>query len=325
MNSLDIVIVNWNAGQQLCDCLKSIEHARKDGFEIRSVVVVDNASSDHSVDRLGNLNLPLRIVRNRQNRGFAAACNQGVAGSTADLFLFLNPDTRLRDNSIREPIRFMAAQQNADVGTCGIQLIDGDGQANRTCARFPEAKDFFYGTFGLDRLFPRVFPSYVMREWAHDHNREVNHVMGAFFLVRSALFRKLGGFDERFFVYLEDLDFSLRAHRAGWRTYFLATAKAYHKGGGTSEQVKAKRLSYALQSRILYGFKHFGEAKGKALMLATLLIEPLTRIGFAAIMQSPKQCAETIEGFKLLTRELPTIWRRASGKQDGSCNGVIKA
>ncbi len=99
-----------------------------------------------------------------------------------------------------------------------------------------------------------------MLDWDHRQNREVDHAMGSFFLVRNILFKKLQGFDERYFVYLEDLDFSLRAKQAGFVSYYFTDAAAYHKGGGTSEQIKARRLFYSLHSRILYWYKHFNWA-----------------------------------------------------------------
>ena len=105
-----------------------------------------------------------------------------------------------------------------------------------------------------------------MREWNHEESREVDQVMGAFFLVRQKLFEEWGGFDERFFVYLEDVDFSSRARRVGWRSFYMAGVKAYHKGGGTSEQIKSTRLFYSLRSRILYSYKHFSCASATALL-----------------------------------------------------------
>ena len=93
---------------------------------------------------------------------------------------------------------------------------------------------------GLSRLSPH-FPGLFMRDWAHGDSRPVDHVMGAFTLMRRSLFDSLLGFDERFFMYLEDLDFSLRAGRAGWRSFYLAEARVYHKSGGTSEQIKGRR------------------------------------------------------------------------------------
>ena len=115
-------------------------------------------------------------------------------------------------------------------------------------------------------------------EWRHTSTRQVDHVIGAFYLVRRSLFDSLNGFDERFFVYLEDLDLSLRVHRAGWRCVYYTGAQAFHAGGGTSRQVKAARLFYALRSRLLYGFKHFSPPQAWIVLGVTLLLEPVPRL-----------------------------------------------
>jgi N-acetylglucosaminyl-diphospho-decaprenol L-rhamnosyltransferase len=138
--------------------------------------------------------------------------------------------------------------------------------------------------------------------------------MGAFFLVRRSLFEELRGFDERFFVYFEEVDFALRAHKAGWRTHYLAEAQAYHRGGGTSEQAKAARLFYSLRSRSLYGFKHFGRIPAISLMLATLFIEPLSRTVYALTKRSGKEVIETIRGYLMLWRDSPNWFRRVITK-----------
>ena len=160
---------------------------------------------------------------------------------------------------------------------------------------------------GLDIVFPGTFPGYVMTEWDHEQSASVDHVIGAFYLVRRSVFEELGGFDERYFVYLEDLDFSLRARNAGWRTYYLADAYAYHEGGGTSSQVKAARLFYSLRSRILYAFKHFGRAPAIVVLVGTMLIEPLCRLVRGLFRCSKDEITDTVKGYWMLWRNLPTI------------------
>lgn len=304
---LDIIIVNWNAGSLLQDCVRSIGEARRDGFRLGRVVIVDNGSRDGSLDGLAPAELPLKIIRNPDNRGFAAACNQGAHGVHADYLLFLNPDTCLFADSLSAPLAYMEATQNQSVGICGIQLIDENNEVSRSCARFPTPRMFFSKIFGLDRLFPGFFQSHFMDEWGHKESREVDHVIGAFFLVRRRLFEQLNGFDERFFIYLEDLDFSLRAKKSRWASHYLSDARAYHKGGGTSEQVKARRLFYSLRSRILYGYKHFTPLQATLLLVSTLCFEPLTRLTFHLLQGAFKGTGETISGYLMLYRALPGI------------------
>jgi GT2 family glycosyltransferase len=131
--------------------------------------------------------------------------------------------------------------------------------------------------------------------------------MGAFFLVRRALFERLLGFDERYFVYYEDLDFSFRALQGGWSSYFLSTARAVHRGGGCSEHVKAARLFYSLRSRILYAYKHFPSANATGVLLATLLFEPVARLGRAVIRGSVAEIVETGQGYWSFCKATPRL------------------
>ncbi len=304
MISLDIVIVNWNAGQQLRDCLGSIFATNRDGFELIRVVVVDNASSDGSANDLTDIALPLVVINNTENLGFAKACNQGAVGSRAEYLLFLNPDTRLFNRSLSRPLEFMAQKIRKNIGIVGIQLVDNTGKVSQTCARFPTPRGFFSYIFGLDLLAPYFFLSHHMSEWDHMESRQVDHVLGAFFLVRRSLHQALGGFDEHFFMYFEDLDFSCRAKQAGWSSYYLSEAQVYHRGGGSSEQVKSKRLYYSLRSRILYGYKHLSWWAATGLMLGTMLLEPFLRIG-CAMGKGRISLQETLRGYALLWMSLP--------------------
>lgn len=314
--SLAIIIVNWNSGHQLRECLESIVATDRNGFELSRVIVVDNASSDGSTDGLVDLDLPLTVLRNPENRGFAAACNQGGKGSMADYLLFLNPDTRLVADSLYKPINFMQQPENSKIGICGIQLINEQGYISRTCVYFPTPNLFFSKMLGLYRLFPKTFPTHLMDEWNHTDNRVVDHVIGAFYLMRRTIFESLGGFDERFFVYLEDLDFSCSAHKAGWSSHYLAEAQAFHKGGGTSEKIKAPRLFYSLQSRIIYGYKHFGWLAATGLMLGTLLLEPFARFALAFVRCSGKEMLETLKSYCMLWGALPKLLKATSKRGD---------
>jgi GT2 family glycosyltransferase len=144
-----------------------------------------------------------------------------------------------------------------------------------------------------------------MAEWDHAQTRQVDQVIGAFFLVRRGLFESLHGFDERFFVYFEEVDFAYRARQAGWLSVYLADAQAFHAGGGTSNQVKARRLFYSLRSRLLYAFKHFSWTGAVGVLLATLLLEPVSRTALALFRHSWAGLKETWAAYGMLWRWLP--------------------
>lgn len=311
--SLDIVIVNWNSGSQLRKCLDSVRASARDEFALSRIVVVDNASADRSASDLQYPELPLNLIRSSVNLGFAAACNRGALDSGADYLLFLNPDMILDSQSLTAAINFMESPRNSKIGVCGIQLRDKRGEILRSCSRFPKPAHFYAHMFGLNRLFPSRFRNNFMSDWDHAATTRVDVVTGAFLLVRRSIFQSLGGFDERFFVYLEDVDLLHEAKLAGWECWYFAGAHAYHKGGGCSEQARAARIFYSLRSRILYSCKHFTRAAAFAILAGTMLIEPFTRLVFAAMQHSTSAMRETLEAYAMLWRTLPVLLRGSAG------------
>lgn len=278
---VDIVIVNWNAGPLLKECFESL--AKFAYRDISEVVLVDNASTDGSVEECQSIDLPMKIIRNRKNLGFAHACNQGAVSCSAKYILFLNPDTRVFQDSLSIPVRFMENSENSHVGICGIQLLDEQNNVSRTCMRFPTVGRFFAQATGLSKIPALRGLGVSMRDWDHLSSKEVDQIIGAFFFTRRTVFEDLDGFDERFFVYFEEVDYSRRAKDAGWDTVYLNEGQAFHLGGGTTEQIKATRLFYSLRSRLLYGFKHYSFGKAWVLLAVTLIVEPLGRSVYALI------------------------------------------
>lgn len=291
------IIVNWNSGQQLKYCVDSIV-----GVFEKSIIVVDNSSTDGSEKFVDN-NQGLTLIRSSENLGFGKACNLGARYACTEYLLFLNPDAAVYPNTLKMAIDFMASSANKKVGICGVQLVNKQGKVARSCARFPSLMGFILSAFGIDRIFPRF--GHLMAEWRHDATKEVDQVIGAFFFVRRELFQELGGFDERFFVYFEEVDFSLRARQIGWRSVYLADVQAFHAGGGTSDQVKARRLFYSLRSRLLYAHKHFGPLSFIVVCLTTFLIEPISRSVLAVSRCSWASLRETWASYLMLWRWFP--------------------
>jgi N-acetylglucosaminyl-diphospho-decaprenol L-rhamnosyltransferase len=308
--SLDIVTVNWNTGGMLAACVASLPAARTPLCDIRQMTVVDNASSDRSAEDLPVTDIPLVLHRNSENRGFAAACNQGAAGSPADYLLFLNPDSRLSASSLAPALAILEGDGGQEIGILGIRLVDERGQTQRTCARTPTPGRLIAQAFALDRLLPRYFHPHFMTEWDHGETRPVEQVMGAFLLIRHSLFQELQGFDERFFVYYEDVDLCLRARQAGWSVVHCADGDAFHRGGGSSDHVRSLRLFYLLRSRIQFAHKHFEPLAAMAVTAATAVVEPLVRL-FHALASGQAGNAAAVTGATMrLWRALPGIIRR---------------
>lgn len=308
MATLDIVIVNWNAGTQLRTVLESIQNSDLSQHLCTRVVVVDNASVDGSVDQLDGFDLPLAFISNDTNLGFGVACNQGAAKSQADYLLFLNPDIRLEKRAIAEMLTFMDDLSNQHIGVVGGQLLDVQGKVSRSCDRFLSPMRSLYDAFGLSILMPNYFPGMSLTDWDHEDDRPVDVPMGAMYCMRRSLFEELGGFDERFFMYMEDMDLSLRALQAGYKSYYYTKARAFHKGGGTTDQIKARRLALILHSRLIYVKKHFGLWQLAFIAILTLGIEPFTRLIFSLVLRrSLADAGHVLRGYGLLWKRLFSV------------------
>lgn len=309
-SSLDIIIVNRNSGNYLRSCLRSIESTDKAGVALQRVCVVDDVSTDDSLHEIGNFRLPLQLILNDKRRGYGSSCNRGAAQSHADYLLFLNSDVCLTRDSLRVPLFYMENGENSQVAITGITLLEDGGEVSRSCAHFPTVGRFFSIMLALDRLWPKVFMSHQMKEWDHLNTREVDQVMGAFMMMRRSVFEQLKGYDERFFVYMEDLDLSLRTNQLGFKSVHLSGVYAYHKGGGSARRVRAESLFFNLRSRIQYGFKHLSSGAWLVL-LGTMLIEPLSRLALAAMRQSATEAWATIDAYSRLWR-----WLLSSGVRE---------
>lgn len=303
---VDIVIVNWNAGRQLADCIASIDSYNCG--QVVSVTVVDNGSRDGS-EQVVSAHIPLRVIAAGSNLGFARACNLGATGGSGDYVLLLNPDTLLNAETLATAVGFAECDASADVGVVGIRLHGSDGVVQKHVARFPTAAMFVSSALGLTQLLPRRFPGLFVDD-DHQVSRDVDHVIGAFYLVRRQLWENLGGLDHAFFVYLEDLDFSLRVYQAGYRVHYLAEATAFHRGGGTSDQVKAHRLKYSLQSRIVYAAKHMSLVGLIAVAATAIAVEPVVRLLDQGLRRSTVGVRDTWLGYTMVWRELPALLRR---------------
>lgn len=285
----------------LKECLKSIDSYKSNYDIISCVYVVDNDSSDDSIEILNTMgldNVNVELVANGTNRGFGAACNQGAALGASDHLLFLNPDTRLFPDSLRGPMVFM--NQNPEVGVCGIQLIDENGDVARNTARFPTPFRIVGRSVGLDRIAPRLCPPHMMLEWDHQDTRRVDQVMGAFFWVRRADFESVGGFDEDYFVYFEEVDLAKRLIARGLSSMFLAESQAYHKGCGTTASIKSTRMLYSMNSRLVYAKKHFGPVGFASAYVATMFIEPCVRMASQLFRRDTQSIREIAAAYRQL-------------------------
>ena len=294
---VDIVIVNWNSGDYLEKCTNSIFTTSNEAY-VNTVIIIDNKSKDSSLDRIKQ-NTKIKIIRNSENMGFAKASNQGFKMSKAPYILLLNPDAQLLDTTLKDCVTFM--ERNHEVDILGCCLLNDEGEIAPSCARFPTPGKLFIDSIGLSKILPSVFrPAILMSEWDHKTSRFVDQVMGAFMFMRHSIFKKVGFFDERFFVYCEELDFSRRLSALGGKSFFNADIFAIHSGKGTSNAVKPFRLSLNLRSRLQYAKKHFTVSGYLLVWFGTYFIEPISRACFLLFSGKISEIRFVFKGYKML-------------------------
>ncbi len=253
---LSILIVNYNAAAVLERCLNSIRaHLASIPHE---VCVVDNASSDGSPEILRRRFPETKLLVNPANRGFAAALNQGLRSTTGTYVLWLNPDTELLDNGLVTLLDYFESHPN--IGILGPQMVNPDGARQLSVRSFPSYRTAFFHRYALlTRLFPenRYSRQYLHSDWSSDAVQAVDWISGACLLHRRAVSEKLGGLDERFFMYCEDVDFCLGARRAGWSTGYHPAARVLHHIGVSSRQAAGRMILERHRSMWRYYRKHF--------------------------------------------------------------------
>lgn len=257
MAKLSIIIVNWNVKDLLYKCLKSIFETSDDlNFEI---IIVDNSSSDGSVEMIKEKFPSAILIENKKNLGFGAANNQGIRISKGEYILILNPDTVIFPNSPQKMIAFL--DQNPDAGAVGPKILNPDGSIQFECARnFPTPLTDFFGLSTLYRRFPksRIFGRYLMSYWDHNDQRRVDLLSGACMMIRKKVFDEVGLFDEKFFMFAEEPDLFLRIKKQRWTVYFLPSAQIVHFWGKSTEQLFYNMVVETRRSMELYFKKSYG-------------------------------------------------------------------
>ena len=294
---IDIVIVNWNSGDYLTICLRTVFTDTNKNI-INHVYIIDNNSSDHSMDKLP-VNEKIIVIHNQENIGFSRACNQGFKLCKATFVLLLNPDTQLFDTTLHDCENYMINNPQTDV--LGCKLLVDSGEIATSCSRFPTPLRIFFDAAGLSKIAPGIFkPASFMTDWDHKESRYVDQIIGAFMFMRGVIFEKVGFFDERFFVYYEELDFSKRLAALGGKSFYNADISAIHSENGTTNSVKAFRLFLNLKSKLQYSKKHFSKIGHVLVWVSTMIIEPVSRTLFLTFAGRFREIKDVLKGYKLL-------------------------
>ncbi len=301
MPRIDVVIVNWHSGPLVDACLGSLARTTQHACALGRVYVFDN-SPEAAYRPVIPDRLDVELIRSPANVGFSRGCNLAAGRSDADLLLFLNPDTEVMPDTLDACARFMGSSAATRCGALGVQLLDRDGVLQKTCSRFPTPAQLLGQSLGLGALSSGRIAGPFMTDWDHRETRVVDQVMGAFMLMPRPVFERLGGFDEDFFLYFEDVDLCLRLARAGHETIYFAGARAMHIGQGTTRRNIGRRFYLYARSRFQYARKHFGMPAAALLLLTTLSVEPVLRIARELLQGAPAQAAAVARGWMLLWR-----------------------
>lgn len=253
---LSIIILNYNTCELTLKALRSV-YASRTGYQFE-VILIDNASSDSSVEKIREEFPQVRLIENQENVGFAKANNQGMRIATGRYVLLLNSDTIVQTDTLEIMVRFM--DEHPDVGASGCKVILPDGSLDKACRRgFPTPSASFYYAFGISKLFPHVprFNQYQLGYLNPDEEYPVDCLVGAFMLVRRKAIDEVGLLDEQFFMYGEDVDWCYRIKQAGWTNYYYPKTHIIHYKGASSRRRPLKIVYEFHRAMYLFHRKHF--------------------------------------------------------------------
>ena len=251
---VSICIVSWNVAGDLRACLQSLlTQQSPPTFE---VIVVDNASRDDTVAMLARDFPEVRVIANEENRGFAGGSNQALREAKGRYLMLLNPDTVAPPEALR--VLVQVADDNPDAGIVAPKLLNPDGTLQYSCRRFPTITAAVFRHTLLGRLFPgaQSASSYIMEDFDHESERDVDWVSGACMLIRREAYEQVGELDERFQWGSEDVDYCMRMHQAGWRVLYTPATAITHAVGRSSDQAVVATIIRAHRGMYLLFSKH---------------------------------------------------------------------
>jgi len=256
MGQISVIIISWNARGYLRDCLNSLRQTG--GPVLHEIIVVDNASSDGSPEAVAEEFPEVKLIRANENLGFARANNLGMQHASGTFLALVNSDVIVQPMCLQKLAAFL--ESRSDVGLVGPKISGGNGRLQYSCGQLPTVWNTTCRYLAVDKFLSRwpLFSGLHMRHWNYDNLAEVGVLSGCFWLARRAAVDEVGGLDERFFFYAEDVDWCKRFWDAGWKIVFVPEAAATHFGGGSSSNAPLRYSVEMLKSNLLYWQKHYG-------------------------------------------------------------------
>ena len=269
MKSVSVIIVSWNTRGHLRDCLDSV--LRTGASCVQEVIVVDNASTDGSAELVAEEFPEVTLIRSGENLGFARANNLALKRANGSILALVNSDVVVHAGCFERLAGFL--DQHDDVGLVGPQVIGRDGLVQQTCRRLPTVWNTVCRSLALDRVLSSyaLFSGHEMRHFAHDRGVTAEVLSGCFWMARRKAVEGVGELDERFFFYMEDVDWCKRYGDAGWRIAFVPEATAIHYGGASTSMAALRYSIEYHRANVKYWRKYHGHVGvGTYYVLASL-------------------------------------------------------
>jgi len=276
-----VIVVTWNGKQYAVECLSSLEE--NTGALPIEVIVVDNGSTDGTPEEIQRQFPGVTLVQNNANLGFAKANNIGLGRARGRYLCLVNSDVVVPAGCLEKMFAYL--DQNPGIGMLGPKMLAPSGGVGQSVMRLPTVWNTLCCSLGLHTVFPKseLFGSFLMNEYAYDSIEDVEVLTGWFWVVRRKALTEVGGLDERFFMYGEDIDWSYRFRKAGWRVVFYPDAAALHYGAASSSQAPTRFYVEMRRANLQYFEKHHG-CIGAAGYKAAVLMHELVRIAGHGIL-----------------------------------------
>jgi GT2 family glycosyltransferase len=247
-----VVIVSWNVKDLLRENLQALFRSR--GDIVFEVFVVDNNSEDGTVEMLGKEFPEVKVIANKDNLGFAKANNMAIERAKGRYILLLNPDMKVLPDTLGNMVSWMDSRPEA--GVAGCKLVTENGDIVPHVRRFPTVWDQAAVTVKIPHIFPGILNKYISANFDYETEQEVDTIRGSFFMIRKEALEELGGLDERYFIWFEEVDYCKKAKQAGWKVMYTPTAKCMDYVGKSFVQVpRGKTQKYFRDSMLKYFYK----------------------------------------------------------------------
>lgn len=276
---LSIVIVSYNVANYLKNCLESVLKTSKNLKP--EIIVVDNHSTDDTHQMLQTYFPDTRLIKNYQNFGFAKGANLGMRKAQGEFILLLNPDTSVLECAVTSMLEYM--ENHPEIGILGPQLQNPDGSFQHSCRSFPTWSVYFSSRQSiLNRFFPsnKWSQKYLLKQIDHRKIQEVEWICGCGLFLRKKMLEEINYLDEDFFMYIEDVDLALRAHKKNWKVVYFPPARVIHYQSKSVIQNQEAMLVEHHRSMFNYYLKHFSQ---NAIIRSLVFLGIFLRLGLALL------------------------------------------